>query len=145
MNGQEMVRRMLVLRQTFQINNRLNLEFQALLSKLLREHGVSVEDDLLRNLMLAVPDELMGGSRIDPGEAYRPQSQGTQTPSLGPQVPDGGIGPQPPDGGIGPQPPDGGIGPQPPGGGIGPQPPGGGIGPQPPGGGIGPQPPERSS
>lgn len=154
MSGQEMIRRMLVLRQTFQVNNRLNLEFQALLSKLLREHGVSIEDDLLRKLMLAVPDELLGSSYRDSFEVPKPQKQqqGPRDSSLGPQPPkDAPLGPQPPDGGLGPQPPGDAIGPQPPDGVLGPQPPDGGLGPQPPGsglgsqahGGLGPQPPDE--
>ena len=107
MNGIDLVRRMLVLRQTFQLNGRLNLEFQALLSKLLREHGVPVEDDLLKQLILAVTPELMGSSQPGSTKVTNDPLGGPQPPTVKPTPPQAStttLGPQPPTV-LGPQPP----------------------------------------
>ena len=59
MTQQELVMEAAKLRLRLRMNNRLKLESQALLSKLLREHEVPVADELLSCLIFAVPDELL--------------------------------------------------------------------------------------
>lgn len=61
MSSTSMIREAAALRHAFQLNGRLQLEFLADLSKLLREHKVTTDDNLISNLILAVPDELMNG------------------------------------------------------------------------------------
>src|SRR5213080_4299267 len=60
METQESLRQIDNLRLRFQINNRLRLECLAALSKVFRENGESLSDELLSSLVLAVPDELPG-------------------------------------------------------------------------------------
>ena len=127
MSDQEMIQGAAALRHAVQVNNRLKLELHALLSRLMREHNVTVADELLRDLILAVPSELMGGS---PAALRGESNTSAATIGPGPQTGTGGPGPQ--TGPVGPGPQLGGgtvPGPQPPGGGgtaPGPQPPGGG-------------------
>lgn len=93
MNGQEIVQRTLALRHAFQVNSRLQLEFTAQLSRLLREHSVLVDDEVLRNIIIAVPDELMGGSQ--PGSNGSPTTASASSTGPGPQPPaTPGPGPQ---------------------------------------------------
>lgn len=114
------------LRHTFQVRKRLQLEFLAGLSKLLREYGVNANDELIGSVILAVPDELMNGSA---SMGLAQSSSNGKKKGVGPQHGEKGVGPQP-GGGVGPQ-PGGGVGPQP-GGGVGPQPGKKGVvGPQP--------------
>jgi hypothetical protein len=163
-DSQVMIKDAAALRHTLQIKKRLQLEFLASLSNLLREHNVAVDDSLLTTLVLATPDELVGGvefkestnvSAAQPGAGWTGSPEAELLSQMMGQNPSApvynvimtrtsdprvinlvlGLGPQP-GGGVGPQ-PGGGVGPQP-GGGVGPQP-GGGVGPQ-PGGGVGPQP-----
>lgn len=47
------------LRHVLQIKRRLQLEMLASISRLLREHEVNADDNLLASLVLAVPEELM--------------------------------------------------------------------------------------
>jgi hypothetical protein len=58
MERQEALREIAALRHNLHINSRLRLEFLASLSKLLREYGISADDELLSSLILAVPEEL---------------------------------------------------------------------------------------
>ena len=60
METQESLRQIDNLRLRFQINNRLRLECLAALSRVFRENGESLSDELLSSLVLAVPDELPG-------------------------------------------------------------------------------------
>lgn len=102
MNSTAMIREAAVLRHTFQIKKRLQLEFLAGLSKLLREHGVSAKDELLSSVVLAVPDEMMNGDRATSnGRAHAAGAgkRGSKNPGLGPQTgtgrdDDAGLGPQ---------------------------------------------------
>jgi hypothetical protein len=59
MTQQELIMEAAKLRLRLRMNNRLKLESQALLSRLFREHGVPVGDELLSCLIVAVPDELI--------------------------------------------------------------------------------------
>src|SRR4051812_47036812 len=58
MQREETLREIAALRHNLHINNRLRLEFLASISKLLRDYGVTADDELLSSLILAVPDEL---------------------------------------------------------------------------------------
>jgi hypothetical protein len=60
MTQQELIMEAAKLRLRFRMNSRLKLESQALLSKLFREHGVPLRDELLASLVFAVPHELVG-------------------------------------------------------------------------------------
>jgi hypothetical protein len=159
-DSQVIIKDAAALRHTLQIKKRLQLEFLASLSNLLREHNVAVNDSLLINLVLATPDELVGGAKfndttnvgaVQPGTGFTGSPEAELLKQMMGQNPSApvynvimtrtsdprvinlvlGLGPQPGGG-------DAGVGPQPGGGGVGPQP-GGGTGPQ-PGGGTGPQP-----
>ena len=167
MDSQVIIKDAAALRHTLQIKKRLQLEFLASLSNLLRTHNVAVDDSLLTRLVLATPSELVGGVQFkestnvagagwsgSPEAELLSQMMGqnpsapvynvimtrTSDPSVINLVL--GLGPQPGggDAGLGPQPGGGGLGPQPGDGGLGPQPGDGGLGPQPGGGGVGPQP-----
>src|SRR5205085_179814 len=58
MQREETLREIAALRHNLHINNRLRLEFLASISKLLRDYGITADDELLGSLILAVPDEL---------------------------------------------------------------------------------------
>jgi hypothetical protein len=58
MERQEALREIAALRHNLHINSRLRLEFLANISKLLRDYGISADDELLSSLILAVPEEL---------------------------------------------------------------------------------------
>ena len=58
MESQETLREAARLRLRFQMNNRLRLESLAALSKVFREYGEPVSDDLLASLIFALPTEL---------------------------------------------------------------------------------------
>jgi hypothetical protein len=60
MERQEALSEVANLRLRFQINRRLRLESLAALSKVFREHGESLNDDLLASIVFAVPEELLG-------------------------------------------------------------------------------------
>lgn len=55
-------REVATLRLLFQINSRLRLETLAALSKVFREHGVQITDNLLASLVFALTEELPGQS-----------------------------------------------------------------------------------
>ena len=162
MDSQVIIKDAAALRHTLTIKKRLQLEFLASLSNLLRIHNVAVNDSLLTNLVLATPNELLGGAEFKdtthagaakPGTGFTgspeaellsqmmgqnlsaPVYNVIMTRTSDPRVINLvlGLGPQP--GGS-----DAGTGPQPGGSGTGPQSgPDPGTGPQ-PGGGVGPQP-----
>ena len=167
MDSQVIIKDAAALRHTLQIKKRLQLELLASLSNLLREHNVAVDDSLLTNLVLATPNELVGGvefketaaARQQPATGFAGSPEAELIREMMGQNPTApvynvimartsdprvinlvlGLGPQPGGNvGTGPQPGGGaGTGPQP-GAGTGPQP-GAGTGPQ-PGAGTGPQP-----
>ena len=60
MDTQESLREIYNLRLRFQMNNRLRLECLAALSKIFREHGENLKDELLSSLVFAIPGELPG-------------------------------------------------------------------------------------
>ena len=60
MDTQESLRDIYNLRLRFQMNNRLRLECLAALSRIFREHGENLKDELLSSLVFAVPGELPG-------------------------------------------------------------------------------------
>ncbi len=109
------------LRFRFQMNNRLRLESLAAVSKVFREFGEPISDDLLSSLIFAVPNELIASNGLgyvlgtgdlhagqydNPGGPPQPPKPGPsgppQPPKPGPSGP-----PQPPKPGPGgpPQPP----------------------------------------
>jgi|WetSurMetagenome_2_1015567.scaffolds.fasta_scaffold219094_2 hypothetical protein len=59
MTREELLMEVAKLRLRLRMNNRLRLELQALLSKLFRDHGVPIGDELLASLVVAVPEELL--------------------------------------------------------------------------------------
>lgn len=90
------------LRLRFQMNNRLRLESLAALSKVFREHGEPIQDELLSSLVLAVPEELLGlSSSIRAEQPYTPGEP--STPSQRPTTPGHPPPPRPP--GRPPRPP----------------------------------------
>ena len=61
------------LRFRFQMNNRLRLESLAAISKVFRDFGEPIEDELLASMVFAVPEELIGEySRFGEMAARRP-------------------------------------------------------------------------
>ena len=110
MQEHESVREAENLRFRFQMNNRLRLESLAAVSKVFREFGEPISDELLSSLVFAVPNELIAsnGSGFVVGAAdLRAEQPGNpsgppQPPKPGPSGP-----PQPPKPGPSgpPQPP----------------------------------------
>lgn len=77
------------LRQRFQLDKRLELEFRAVISRLLRDFEVNTEEGLLDRLTMAGLEELPSGM---------PLKKETSKPAGDPPV--APIGPQPPPGGL---------------------------------------------
>jgi hypothetical protein len=107
------------LRLRFQMNNRLRLESLAALSKVFREYGEPVSDDLLASLTFALPSELNGhGNGNGSGGAAvhvapPPPGVGEPPPKVPPPgTPPPGKGEPPPGKG---EPPPGRVGEPPPG------------------------------
>src|ERR1700737_3309867 len=103
MDTQESLRDIYNLRLRFQMNNRLRLECLAALSRIFREHGENLKDELLSSLVFAVPGELPGErpNYADLAiEAKKPgPPPGTQPPGPGhppPGTPPPGPGHPPP-------------------------------------------------
>ena len=67
MTVQESVREAAQLRLKMHVNGRLRLETLAALSRVFREHGEPIRDELLSSLVFAVPDELLGEAPPDGG------------------------------------------------------------------------------
>ena len=116
-------------RLRLQMNNRLRLECMAAVSRLFREFGEPIEDEVLASLVFALPEELLGESTqqlsFQEHNFTAKSGQPIGPPKPGPQP----VGPPKP----GPQP----VGPPKPGQPVGP--PGQPIGPpKPPGQPIGP-------
>ena len=93
MNTQESIREVSGLRLRFQMNNRLRLESLAALSKVFREYGEPISDQLLSSVVLALPDELQGNGAIHVSD-YDPKpgapGPGTGVPGPGRGNPDPG-------------------------------------------------------
>jgi hypothetical protein len=60
MTAQESVREAARLRLRMHVNGRLRLETLAALSRVFREHGEPIHEELLGSLVFAVPHELLG-------------------------------------------------------------------------------------
>jgi hypothetical protein len=60
MDTQESLWEIYNLRLRFQMNNRLRLECLAALSRIFRDHGENLKDELLSSLVFAIPGELPG-------------------------------------------------------------------------------------
>lgn len=58
MYRQELIGEAAALRHALYVNSRMRLEFMGGLSKLLRDYGVSVSDEFLREVIVTVPEEL---------------------------------------------------------------------------------------
>ncbi|HVF50688.1 MAG TPA: hypothetical protein VNA19_11410, partial [Pyrinomonadaceae bacterium] len=71
MNTQESLREVANLRLRFQMNQRLRLESLAALSKVFREYGEPIRDELLATIVPAIPDELpgIGSTRLSASDA----------------------------------------------------------------------------
>jgi len=95
MTTQESLREAARLRLRVQMNNRLRLESIAAISKVFREFGEPIKDELLASVVFAVPAELMG--EYDPMNATvgrsrqvaAARSQRTGKPSAPPKGPMG--------------------------------------------------------
>jgi hypothetical protein len=82
MQREETLREVAALRHNLHINSRLRLEFLASISKLLRDYGISADDQLLSSLILAVPDELSAGDEapMPPDTAPMPPTPPDEEP-----------------------------------------------------------------
>lgn len=138
------------LRLLLDMNNRLRLETLAALSRVFREHGVAISDDLFGILTFAIPNEIPGLSTNVPdgvkpitdtpsAQPQPPSSLGVVAPSAAGTQPPSSTGTQPPSS-VGTQPPSS-FGIQPPSA-TGTQPPSS-VGTQPPSS-VGTQPPSST-
>src|SRR6185436_3028589 len=102
MSTQESLHEAARLRFRFQMNNRLRLESLAALSKVFREFGEPIEDELLASMVFAVTEELIGeyssfakmASKRPPPAGKRPPGKKKPTarpPSKGGKVPPGNV------------------------------------------------------
>ena len=131
MDTQESMREVSGLRLRFQMNNRLRLESLAALSKVFREYGEPISDQLLSSVVLALPDELHGNGGLNAkDDDYKPGTPGpgTGVPGPGVGVPGPGVGTPGPGTGV----PGPGVGTPGPGTGV----PGPGVGTPGPGTGV---------
>ena len=76
MENDESFREVSELRLRLQMNKRLRLESLAAISRVFREHGEWIEDDLLASMVFALPGELIS--------ANRPQGADTQSQTVVP-------------------------------------------------------------
>lgn len=111
MESQDTLREAARLRLRFQMNNRLRLESLAALSKVFRDYGEPVSDDLLASLTFAVPTELQengnghgNGNGHSNGNGHE-ASESAGTLSASPGVPPPGPSGVPPPGPSGVPPP----------------------------------------
>jgi hypothetical protein len=84
MDTQESLREIYNLRLRFQMNNRLRLECLAALSKIFREHGENLKDELLSSLVFAIPGELPGERPNYPDLASEGKKPGVPPPGAPP-------------------------------------------------------------
>ena len=106
MERQETLREIAALRHNLHVNNRLRLEFLANISKLLRDYGISADDELLSSLILAVPEELWAKEEppMPPVAPMPPESPTPEDePSMPPVSPDDDVAMPP----VAPMPPEG--------------------------------------
>ena len=117
MEEQQALREAENLRFRFQMNNRLRLESLAAVSKVFREYGEPISDELLSSLVFAVPSELIPSNgfgyvagaedlfagEYDQGGPPPGPPQGPKPPNKPPQAPGPPQGPKPPN--KPPQPP----------------------------------------
>jgi hypothetical protein len=75
------------LRFRFQMNNRLRLESLAAVSKVFREFGEPISDDLLSSLVFAVPSELIPSNDFGYVVGAEDLHAGQYDPSAPPQAP----------------------------------------------------------
>ena len=102
MDTQESIREVSGLRLRFQMNNRLRLESLAALSKVFREYGEPISDQLLSSVVLALPDELHGNGGLNAkDDDYKPGAPGPGTGVPGPGVGTPGPGTGVPGPGVG--------------------------------------------
>ena len=93
MDTQESMREVSGLRLRFQMNNRLRLESLAALSKVFREYGEPISDQLLSSVILALPDELHGNVAMNANDYEpKPDAPGPGVPGPGVGVPGPGTG-----------------------------------------------------
>src|SRR5579862_4980305 len=83
MNNQESLQEIFNLRLRFQMNSRLRLESLAALSRLFREHGEDLHDELLATMVFALPAELPGQRPDFQAAAPEAKKPGTQPPQPG--------------------------------------------------------------
>jgi hypothetical protein len=79
MESQVMLKQVANLRLRFQINRRLRLESLAAISKVFRDCGEAIEDELLASIVFAVPDELLSEAGTN-GKTYPPDVPPTTPP-----------------------------------------------------------------
>lgn len=114
MEARESLREVENLRFRFQMNNRLRLECLAAVSKVFREFGEPIKDELLSSIVFALPQELISSnghgfaqvelSAAQPGNPPQsPDKPEYEKPGLPPQEP--GLPPQEPVPGLPPQQP----------------------------------------
>jgi hypothetical protein len=91
MENNESFREVSKLRLRFQMNNRLRLESLAALSKVFREFGEPLSDDLLSSLIFALPQELSvsNGHGFVKQAAAPPSEESYDSPGGPPQEPGG--------------------------------------------------------
>lgn len=105
MEARESLREVENLRFRFQMNNRLRLECLAAVSRVFREFGEPIKDELLSAIVFALPQELVSSN----GRGFAPVEQVAASPPEQPGLPP--AGPEqpglPPDGpGLPPQSPE---------------------------------------
>lgn len=100
MEQRESLREAENLRFRFQMNNRLRLESLAAVSKVFRDFGEPISDELLSSLVFAVPNELIPsngyGFVAGAGDLQAQYNNTNAPPNKPPQPPDPGKPPQPP-------------------------------------------------
>ena len=87
METQESLNRIASLRLRLQMNRRLRLESLAALSKVFREFGEPLEDELLASFVFALPEELLGESASIKSASQKYGTSDTPTPT--PDTPTG--------------------------------------------------------
>lgn len=99
MDTQQSLREVANLRLRFQMNQRLRLESLAALSKVFREYGEPIHDELLATIVPAIPDELpgIGSTRLSASSDADEDSRdiGGGPPPAGGGPPPAGGGPPP--------------------------------------------------
>ena len=93
MTPQECLREAAGLRFRLQMNNRLRLESLAALSKVFRDFGEPIQDELLSSIVFAVPQELL----VEYSAAGKASKSGKK---LRPQIPNGATKKRPPPAGT---------------------------------------------